>query len=212
MPPSTSLTSSTTLLISLNIPKMPMVSLMAIHPILPAILLLLSLLATDKMNSKLRVSLKLELRRLRSHKRLRFPSTSKLDLSLRFAARRRLTPISRQLVKLKLVPKLKLEAKSRPKALRSKLKVESRLKEKPEANSTKKQRMKTQKTQKKPRMASKLLHLAATLFRTSSKQVDSEVSSDLALVSPVCSNLVLLVVSEDLAASLLAETLVAPTA
>lgn len=187
---------------------------MAIHPILPAILLLLSLLATDKMNSKLRVSLKLELRRLRSHKRLRFPSTSKLDLSLRFAARRRLTPISRQLVKLKLVPKLKLEAKSRPKALRSKLKVESRLKEKPEANSTKKQkkRMKTQKTQKKPRMASKLLHLAATLFRTSSKQVDSEVSSDLALVSPVCSNLVLLVVSEDLAASLLAETLVAPTA
>jgi len=158
--------------------------------------------------------LKLELRRLRSHKRLRFPSTSKLDLSLRFAARRRLTPISRQLVKLKLVPKLKLEAKSRPKALRSKLKVESRLKEKPEANSTKKQkkRMKTQKTQKNLRMASKLLHLAVTLFRTSSKQVDSEVSSDLALVSPVCSNLVLLVVSEDLAASLLAETLVAPTA
>merc|ERR550539_936328 len=118
-----------------------MVSLMAIHPILPAILLLLSLLATDKMNSKLRVSLKLELRRLRSHKRLRFPSTSKLDLSLRFAARRRLTPISRQLVKLKLVPKLKLEAKSRPK-------------EKPEANSTKKQkkRMKMQKTQKNLRM------------------------------------------------------------
>ena len=193
---------------------MSMVSLMAIHPRLPAILLLLSLLATDKVNSRFRVSLKLELRRLRSHKRLRLPSTSKLDLSLRFAARRRLTPISRQLVKLKLVPKLKLEAKSRPKALRSKLKVESRLKEKPEANSTKKQkkRMKTQKTQEKPRMASKLLHLAATLFRTSSKQVDSEVSSDLALVSPVCSNLVLLVVSEDLAASLLAETLVAPTA
>ena len=187
---------------------------MAIINQLPAILLLLSLQATSKMNSRLRVSLKLELRRLRSHKRLRFPSTSKLDLSLRFAARRRLTPISRQLVKLKLVPKLKLEAKSRPKALRSKLKVESRLKEKPEANSTKKQkkRMKTQKKQKNLRMASKLLHLAVTLFRTSSKQVDSEVSSDLALVSPVCSNLVLLVVSEDLAASLLAETLVAPTA
>jgi len=149
---------------------------------------------------------------LRSHKRLRSPSTSKLDLSLRFAARRRLTPISRQLVKLKLVPKLKLEAKSRPKALRSKLKVESRLKEKPEANSTKKRKKRMKMQKKQRRMASKLLHLAVILFRISSKQVDSEVSSDLALVSPVCSNLVLLVVSEDLAASLLAETLVAPTA
>lgn len=156
--------------------------------------------------------MKLELRRLRSHKRLRSPSTSKLDLSLRFAARRRLTPISRQLVKLKLVPKLKLEAKSRPKALRSKLKVESRLKEKPEANSTKKRKKRMKMQKKQRRMASKLLHLAVILFRISSKQVDSEVSSDLALVSPVCSNLVLLVVSEDLAASLLAETLVAPTA
>jgi len=187
---------------------------MAMAPRVPAILLLLSLLAITRMNSRLRVSLKLELRRLRPHKRLRFPSTSKLDLSLRFAARRRLTPISRQLVKLKLVPKLKLEAKSRPRALRSKPKVESRLKERPEANSAKKQkkRMKMQKKQKNLRMASKLLHLAVTLFRISSKQVDSEVSSDLALVSPVCSNLVLLAVSEDLAASLLAETRVAPTA
>ena len=115
-----------------------------------------------------------------------------------------------------MVPKVKLEAKSRPKALRSKFKVESRSMVKPEMNSMMKQK-KRMKMQKKLRrrllkMASKLLLLAVIHFRTSSKRVDSEVSSDLALVSPVCSNLVPLVVSEDLAASLLAVILVAPTA